>query len=98
MGAGAPWNSSASSGVAQQLTGDAMCRNIKQLRRSDSPASDQELYEAALQYVRKVSGYRKPSRANSVAFEAAVLEIAQTTKHLLESLEKLETRGSHSTG
>ena len=75
-----------------------MCRNIKQLRHSDLPASDQELYEAALQYVRKVSGYRKPSRANSVAFEAAVLEIAHTTKHLLESLETPETRTTHSTG
>jgi hypothetical protein len=75
-----------------------MCRSIKQLRRSDAPASDQELYEAALQYVRKVSGYRKPSRANSAAFEAAVLEIAQTTSHLLESLEKPENQAFHSTG
>jgi hypothetical protein len=75
-----------------------MCRSIKQLRRSDSPASDQELYEAALQYVRKVSGYRKPSRANSAAFESAVLEIAQTTKQLLESLEKPENQIPHSTG
>jgi hypothetical protein len=75
-----------------------MCRSIKQLRHSDIPASDQELYEAALQYVRKVSGYRKPSRANSAAFEAAVLEIAQSTRHLLESLEKPETPVSHSVG
>jgi hypothetical protein len=67
-----------------------MCRSIKQLRHSDSPASDQELYEAALQYVRKVSGYRKPSRANSMAFETAVMEIAHSTKHLLEGLEKPE--------
>ncbi len=65
-----------------------MCRSIKQLRRPDLPASDQELYEAALQYVRKVSGYRKPSRANSAAFDAAVLEIAHSTRHLLEQLEK----------
>jgi hypothetical protein len=84
--------------VVQPVKGDAMCRNIKQLRRSDSPASDQELYEAALQYVRKVSGYRKPSRANNAAFESAVLEIAHTTKHLLENLEQPETRTSHSTG
>lgn len=74
-----------------------MCRNIKQLRRSDPPASDQEFYEAALQYVRKVSGYRKPSRANSAAFESAVLEIAQTTKQLLENLENPENRVSHLT-
>jgi hypothetical protein len=64
-----------------------MCRNIKQLRHSDIPASDQELYEAALQYVRKVSGYRKPSRANSAAFEVAVLQIAQSTRQLLENIE-----------
>jgi hypothetical protein len=75
-----------------------MCRSIKQLRRSESPASDQELYEAALQYVRKVSGYRKPSRTNSAAFETAVAEIAHTTKYLLESLEKPENQASHSTG
>jgi hypothetical protein len=65
-----------------------MCRSIKQLRRSDVPVSEQELYEAALQYVRKVSGYRKPSRANSAAFEAAVQEIAHSTKQLLDNLEK----------
>jgi hypothetical protein len=65
-----------------------MCRSIKQLRRSDVPVSEQELYEAALQYVRKISGYRKPSRANSAAFEAAVQEIAQSTKQLLDNLEK----------
>lgn len=64
-----------------------MCRSIKQLRRPEPPASDQELYEAALQYVRKVSGYRKPSRANTAAFDAAVAEIAASTRHLLESLE-----------
>jgi len=75
-----------------------MCRSIKQLRRSDSPASDQELYEAALQYVRKVSGFRKPSRANSMAFEAAVKEIAQSTKHLLEGLEKPEAPTIYSVG
>ena len=75
-----------------------MCRSIKQLRRSDSPTSDQELYEAALQYVRKVSGFRKPSRANSMAFETAVKEIAQSTKHLLEGLEKPEAPTTYSVG
>ena len=64
-----------------------MCRSIKQLRRSDAPVTDQELYEAALQYVRKVSGYRKPSRANTVAFDAAVAEITASTRRLLEKLE-----------
>ena len=75
-----------------------MCRSIKQLRRSDSPTSDQELYEAALQYVRKVSGFRKPSRANSMAFETAVKEIGQSTKHLLEGLEKPEVPTTYSVG
>lgn len=65
-----------------------MCRSIKQLRQPTGPVSDQEFYEAALQYVRKVSGYRKPSRANSAVFEAAVREIARSTKALLAGLEQ----------
>lgn len=69
-----------------------MCRSIKQLRHAEIPASDQEFHEAALQYVRKVSGYRKPSRANSAAFDAAVLEIADSTRRLLASLEPLPSR------
>jgi hypothetical protein len=64
-----------------------MCRSIKQLRHPESPATEVELHEAALQYVRKVSGYRKPSRANSAVFEAAVEEIARATRQLLEELE-----------
>ena len=72
-----------------------MCRSIKQLRRPELPPSDQELYEAALQYVRKVSGYRKPSRANTAAFEAAVAEIAASTRHLLDHLET-PPAGQHS--
>jgi hypothetical protein len=66
-----------------------MCRSIKQLRRSEIPASETEVYEAALQYVRKISGYRKPSKANNAAFEAAVAEVAQATQRLLENLEAL---------
>jgi hypothetical protein len=61
-----------------------MCRSIKQLRRIDEPASDEEIRAAALQYVRKVSGYRAPSRRNSEAFEAAVDDIAAATRRLLE--------------
>jgi hypothetical protein len=72
-----------------------MCRSIKQLRQPSGPASDQELYEAALQYVRKVSGYRKPSRANSAVFETAVLEIARSTKQLLDGLEKPDNPTTH---
>ena len=63
-----------------------MCRNIKKLRRPESPATDEELSDAALQYVRKVSGYRVPSRANQAIFERAVEEIALATGVLLDEL------------
>jgi hypothetical protein len=63
-----------------------MCRSIKPLRMVDRPASEQEIAEASLQYVRKVSGYRKPSRANQAAFDRAVAEIAAATSKMLESL------------
>jgi hypothetical protein len=63
-----------------------MCRSIKTLRRNEEPATDQEVYEAALQYVRKVSGYRAPSRANEEAFNAAVAEVAAASRKLLDSL------------
>jgi hypothetical protein len=67
-----------------------MCRSIKQLRRSaqaaDAPATQAEITAAALQYIRKVSGYRLPSRANQPAFEQAVAEVARATQALLASL------------
>ena len=63
-----------------------MCRSIKQLRRADEPPTDAEMEAAALQYVRKVSGYRKPSRANQAAFDQAVAEIAAATSRLLDGL------------
>ena len=63
-----------------------MCRSIKPLRLPDRPATEQEINEAALQYVRKVSGYRKPSRVNQQAFEAAVAEVAVATRNMLKSL------------
>ena len=53
-----------------------MCRDIKQLRYPDRSATDQELEEAALQYVRKISGFRKPSQVNQAAFDQAVKDIA----------------------
>ena len=56
------------------------------MRMPDGRASDQEVAEAALQYVRKVSGYRKPSRMNQVAFDDAVHEIADATRRLLDHL------------
>ena len=64
-----------------------MCRSIKPLRLTDRKATEQEITEAALQYVRKVSGYRKPSRANQEVFDAAVLEIAGATEKLLNQLQ-----------
>ena len=65
-----------------------MCRSIKPLRMPDRKPTEQEITEAALQYVRKVSGYRKPSQANQLAFNAAVDEIAAATSKLLQSLHE----------
>lgn len=65
-----------------------MCRSIKSLRTFDPPASEAEIQAAALQYIRKVSGYRKPSRRNQPAFDAAVAEVAAATRKLLESLQQ----------
>ena len=63
-----------------------MCRSIKTLRNAEIPATEEEIRAAALQFVRKVSGYRKPSRVNEAAFELAISEIAQSTQKLLESI------------
>ncbi len=63
-----------------------MCRSIKQLRYPHRPPTDEELHAAALQYVRKISGYRKPSKANQLAFEQAIAEIAHTTRTLFNDL------------
>ena len=64
-----------------------MCRSIKTLRNEEKPATDEEIRAAALQFVRKVSGYRAPSRKNEEAFEAAVEEIARSSEKLLKSLK-----------
>ena len=63
-----------------------MCRNIRQLHNFDPPASEEEVQDAALQFVRKVSGSNKPSKANAEAFELAVDEVAASTRKLLDSL------------
>ncbi len=63
-----------------------MCRSIKTLRRTGEPASHDEIEAAALQFVRKISGYRSPSRANRAAFDAAVAEVAESSTRLLSSL------------
>ncbi|MEX1253848.1 MAG: DUF2277 domain-containing protein [Dehalococcoidia bacterium] len=64
-----------------------MCRSIKQLRRADEVAGDDEVAAAALQFVRKISGYRQPSRANTDAFDRAVDEISETSRRLLGELK-----------
>jgi hypothetical protein len=63
-----------------------MCRNIRPLHNFEPSATDAEVRDAALQYVRKISGYHKPSRANEAAFERAVDAVAHATMHLLDEL------------
>ena len=63
-----------------------MCRSIVTLRRPGEPATDEEVRAAALQFVRKVSGYRSPSRANTEAFETAVAEVSAASRRLLDSV------------
>lgn len=64
-----------------------MCRNIKPLFNFDPPATEDEIRAASLQFVRKISGFNKPSRANEVAFDAAVERVYRDARTLLESLE-----------
>lgn len=71
-----------------------MCRNIKRLRNPEHAPTEQELHEAALQFVRKISGFNKPSRANQDAFDSAVRDVAGAARVLFQSLHV----GSHSTG
>ncbi len=63
-----------------------MCRSIKTLRRREAPATEEEIRAAALQFVRKVSGYRVPSRANQAVFDQAVTDVTAATRVLLEGL------------
>ena len=64
-----------------------MCRNIKQLHNFEPPATDAEIRAAAVQFVRKLSGFNKPSAVNSAAFETAVEEITRVSKTLLDTLK-----------
>ena len=64
-----------------------MCRSIKVLRQGSTPLSEDEVRAAALQFVRKISGYRTPSRANELTFDKAVGEIAAASSELLNALE-----------
>jgi hypothetical protein len=65
-----------------------MCRSIKRLRNPEGLATEQEIREAALQFVRKVSGYRQPSQRNSEAFDRAVDDVASASRRLLESVTR----------
>ena len=64
-----------------------MCRNIKMLFNFDPPVTPEEVHAASLQYVRKISGFTKPSKANEAAFLAAIEEVAAASSRLLRSLE-----------
>jgi hypothetical protein len=64
-----------------------MCRNIRTLFNFEPPASEDEIHASALQFVRKLSGFAKPSRANEAAFNRAVDEVTETARRLLQSLE-----------
>jgi hypothetical protein len=68
-----------------------MCRNIKILFNFDPPVSPEEIRAASLQFVRKISGFNKPSKANEAAFSAAVDEVAEAASRLLQSLETTAT-------
>jgi hypothetical protein len=65
-----------------------MCRSIKVLRRPGISTTPDELHGAALQFVRKISGFQKPSKANQEAFERAVAEVSEASRRLLESIER----------
>ena len=63
-----------------------MCRNIKNLYNFKPPATEQEIHASSLQFVRKLSGFNRPSKANEAAFNRAVVEVAHAARHLIDSL------------
>ncbi len=65
-----------------------MCRSIKTLRRAEEPATEEEIRAAALQFVRKISGYRQPSRRNAEAFGVAVDEVGEAASRLLRAISR----------
>jgi hypothetical protein len=72
-----------------------MCRSIKVLRRPEDPVTLDEIDAASLQYVRKISGYRQPSKGNADAFNAAVEEIAAASRRLLEAVSTVDPDPTH---
>jgi hypothetical protein len=75
-----------------------MCRNIKQLRHADHPPTDAELHDAALQFIRKISGFRTPSQTNQAAFDRAVDDVAAVSRKLFQSLQIRRHPGHHASG
>ncbi len=71
-----------------------MCRNIKKLRHHDHPPTDAELHDAALQFVRKISGYNKPSQANTKAFDRAVRDVTRAGRKLFDALQPSGARSA----
>jgi hypothetical protein len=71
-----------------------MCRNIRRLRHPDHVPSDAELHDAALQFVRKISGFHAPSRANQAAFDRAVHDVASVSRELFQSLQVRRPAGA----
>jgi hypothetical protein len=72
-----------------------MCRNIKRLRHPDHAPTDAELHEAALQFIRKISGFHTPSQSNQAAFDRAVHDVAATSRKLFQSLRIRSRPGHH---
>jgi len=72
-----------------------MCRNIRRLRQPEQLPADEELHDAALQFVRKISGFRTPSQANRAAFDRAVHEVASASRVLFESIRVRERAHRH---
>lgn len=73
-----------------------MCRSIKQLRNKDAAATEEEIQAAALQFIRKVSGFRKPSRSNQAVFDEAVAQVAAATQVLLARLVEKDKQAERS--
>lgn len=73
-----------------------MCRSIKTLRGAAGPATQEEIEAAALQFVRKISGYRQPSQRNAAAFESACSEVSAASRRLLEALSQAPAGSSAS--
>jgi len=68
-----------------------MCRNIKTLFNFDPPATDEEIHAASVQFVRKLSGFNAPSKANEAAFDRAIVDVAKIARRLIDSLETTAT-------